>query len=91
MPALIKGSLGWTKAKCGYPRCKCAKGELHTACYLSYRVTGKTHTVHIPKVLVKKVERYCWKWNIHKGALEQQTHELVTDLLRKYRKERKTK
>jgi len=87
----VKGSPGWTKMKCGNPRCKCARGELHTACYLSYRKQGKTHTIHIPKALTKKIEQYCGNWKKLKALLEKQTEQVLTDLLKEYRTNRKLK
>lgn len=88
---LVKGSLGWTRMKCGNLRCKCAHGELHTACYLSYRKQGKTHTVHIPKALATKIEQYCDNWKKLKELLENQTNQIVMELLQKYRKTGKPK
>ena len=47
----IKASIGETYFKCGKNNCCCNSGELHTAFYLSYRLKGKSFTVHIPKFL----------------------------------------
>lgn len=86
---LVKGSPGWTSMKCGNPRCKCARGELHTACYLSYRKQGKTHTIHIPKALVGEIEQYCENWKKLRAVLEKQTEQVLLGLLKEYRAKQK--
>ena len=85
----LKASLGWTKMKCGNPRCKCARGELHTGCYLSYRLGNKTSTVHIPKAMAKKVEQSCRNWRKLKKMLETQTHQTIRQWLGQYRQGKK--
>lgn len=87
---LVKGSLGMTMVRCGNARCKCAWGELHSAWYLSYRVEGKTHTVHVPKPAVKEIQRLCENWKRLKGLLETETHRHLQEVLKRYpRKGRK--
>jgi len=85
----LKGSLGWTKMKCGNKRCRCARGELHTACYLSYRRGNKTCTLHIPKPLADEVAKACRNWQKMKKVLEKHTHETITKWLRQYRQGQK--
>lgn len=88
---LIKGSLGLTKMRCGNARCKCARGELHSAWYLSYRMNGKTQTVHIPKPAIKEVKVFCEKWRTLKRLLETETHRQLEEVLKRYRRGRRKK
>ncbi len=47
LPLVVRGSLITVKRKCGNPRCRCARGALHTNPALSYSVRGKTHLLHL--------------------------------------------
>jgi hypothetical protein len=51
----VAGSLCRVNRRCGNARCKCAQGEPHQAWVLSFKVKGKTRTVHVPKALVPEV------------------------------------
>jgi hypothetical protein len=53
---LVGGSLCRVKRRCGNPHCKCARGEPHWAYALSFKVKGKTRTVHVPKEMVTEVQ-----------------------------------
>ncbi len=86
---ILKASLGQTSFKCGKPRCICIKNNLHTAYYLSYRMDGRTYTVHIPKELVKTVSEGCQNWKRMLKNLEKTTHQQVQSLLQSYRNRRK--
>jgi hypothetical protein len=52
---LVAASLCKVNRRCGNPNCKCARGEFHTAHVLTYKVKGKTRTVHVPKDMVEEV------------------------------------
>jgi len=54
----VAGSVCRVKRRCGYPNCRCAKGQPHWAYALSYKVKGKTKTVHVPKDLVPEVQAW---------------------------------
>lgn len=54
----IVGSLCKVKRRCGNPECRCAKGEPHEAHVLTYKVKGKTKTVHVPKEQVEEVRQW---------------------------------
>ena len=88
---ILKASLGQTSFKCGKPRCLCTRNALHTAYYLSYRMNGKTYTVHIPKTLIKKVSKGCQNWKHMVKDLEKATHQSVQALLQSYRTQGKSK
>lgn len=45
---LIRGSFGKRSRVCGYPSCRCARGERHVSCYLTATDKGKVRQVHVP-------------------------------------------
>jgi len=55
---LVAASLCRVNRRCGNPRCKCARGQFHTAHVLTYKVKGKTRAVHVPKDMVDEVRRW---------------------------------
>jgi hypothetical protein len=59
---MIAGSLYQMRRRCGNPRCKCARGHLHTSWYLSRRQQGRTKLTYIGKIvpdwLAKRIHRY---------------------------------
>jgi hypothetical protein len=55
---LVAGSLCRVKRRCGNPNCKCARGEVHWAYALSFKVKGKTKTVHVPTEMVTEVQTW---------------------------------
>jgi len=77
---MVRGSLIQNRIRCGKPTCKCAKGELHTAFYLSRRLEGKTRMDHIAKDQVAAVRR--WKKNHQRmeALLEKLTDALMEEL-----------
>jgi len=48
---MVSGSLFQMRRRCGNPRCKCARGELHTSWYLSKRKDKKTKLIYIGKIV----------------------------------------
>jgi len=55
---LVAASLCKVNRRCGNPNCKCAKGRPHQAHVLTYKVKGKTQTVHVPKGLLPEVDQW---------------------------------
>jgi hypothetical protein len=59
---MIAGSLYQMRRRCGNPRCKCARGHLHTSWYLSRRQQGRTKLTYIGKIVpdwfAKRIHRY---------------------------------
>lgn len=55
---LVAGSLCRVKRRCGNANCRCARGEPHWAYVLSFKVKGKTQTVHVPKEMVPEVQAW---------------------------------
>lgn len=60
--AMIGGSLYQMHRRCGNPRCKCARGNLHASWYLSRRQEGRTKLTYIGRIvpdwLAKRIGRY---------------------------------
>lgn len=56
--AFVAASISEVKRTCGKPNCKCARGEPHRAHVLTYKVEGKTKTVHVPKDLLEDVQAW---------------------------------
>lgn len=48
---MISGSLYQMHRPCGNPRCKCARGQLHSSWYLSKRKDKKTNLIYIGKIV----------------------------------------
>jgi hypothetical protein len=62
---MISGSLYQMHRPCGNPRCKCARGKLHSSWYLSTRKDKKTNLIYIGKIIpewlstrVRRYQRY---------------------------------
>ena len=55
---LVAGSLCLARRTCGRPSCRCARGEPHWAWALTFKVAGKTRTVHVPKDIVEEVRKW---------------------------------
>ena len=55
---MVAASLCRRMVTCGNPRCKCARGEKHESWCLTYKVRGKTKTVHVPRDMVEEVEKW---------------------------------
>ncbi len=46
---MIKGSIVIRMLSCGKENCKCRKGILHRAIYITYKEEGKTKTIYVAK------------------------------------------
>jgi hypothetical protein len=55
---LLHGTLNPRSVTCGNPRCRCARGERHTALYLVFRREGRLHQVFIPASLEARVRQW---------------------------------
>jgi len=53
---VIKGTVYELKRKCGKPRCKCVRGELHSRMVISASERGKTRLQVIPKGFLSEVQ-----------------------------------
>lgn len=54
----IKGHLYELKRKCGKPRCRCLKGELHQVMALSWSEGGKHHLRAIKESELDRIEKF---------------------------------
>ena len=54
----VAASLNKVKRQCGKPHCRCSRGQPHEAYTRTYKVQGKTKTVHVPKELVEEVKQW---------------------------------
>jgi hypothetical protein len=48
---MITASLYEMRRRCGNPRCKCARGHLHTSWYLSRHQEGRTKLTYIGRIV----------------------------------------
>jgi hypothetical protein len=78
---MVHGSLVEAARTCGKKACRCARGEPHTAFYLSRRVEGKTRLEHVSRNHVKSVRR----WRQEHDRLVELVEELTTALLQELR------
>ncbi len=82
---VLRGSLVERSVRCGKASCRCARGELHTAVYLSVTHRGgRTEQICVPRELVRSVRNgiaVYWKW----GEILEQVSALNRDLLRQRR------
>jgi hypothetical protein len=67
----VAGSLCRVNRRCGNARCKCAHGEPHQAWVLSFKVRGKTRTVHIPRELVPEVQGWVQEYRRIKKVIRE--------------------
>jgi hypothetical protein len=83
---MVRGSLIHNRVRCGKPTCKCARGEVHSAYYLSRRIEGKTRMDHIAKDQVATVRR--WKKDTERleALLEKLTDALMDELKQEKRR-----
>lgn len=62
---LTKGTICNKIRKCGNPRCKCARGELHTTKILSLSYEGRSKVVHLGKYSVfeiAQIQKQVWAY-----------------------------
>jgi len=81
---MVHGSLVEAARTCGKKGCRCARGEPHTAFYLSRRIDGKTRLEHVSHGDVETVRR----WREAHERLRALVEELTTALLEELRKNR---
>jgi len=82
---VVHGSLVEAKRTCGNKGCKCARGQRHSAFYLSRSIEGRTRLEYVSKADVETVR----KWRKNHERLVELLEELTTALLRELRESRK--
>jgi len=80
------GSVVSVMRKCGKPTCRCAKGEGHSATYLSIKQQGTTRMLYIPADCLETITRQANSYRrirTHRARLAKLTHEalLIVDRL----------
>jgi len=48
---LVKGSLIVNRRRCGKPRCRCQEGQLHESYAFTFKKSGRSVLIHVPKWL----------------------------------------
>lgn len=66
---MISGSLYQMHRSCGNPRCKCARGELHTSWYLSTRKEKKTKLIYIGKIVPERLSTRVLRYQRYQRTL----------------------
>ena len=66
--------------RCGKPKCKCAKGELHGGYYYHfYYVGGKLHKKYVKKAEVEQVKAGCLAYKTNRQEMRQLIKESLND------------
>ena len=55
--SFLKGNTVTMKRTCGYPNCRCVKGEKHVSMYIGKKQNGTTKMIYVPKRLEEEVEK----------------------------------
>ena len=84
LPKTLPGAVCWQWVRCGKPRCKCERGELHGPyAYRFERVDGRLRKHYIPKADVAALITACERHREEERARRAARREL-TELLRGY-------
>lgn len=71
---MLKGSLAEVELTCGTPGCRCHKnGPKHKGYYFSYRRSGRSNTIYVPKAALDDARKAHANWLKLKGILEELT------------------
>jgi hypothetical protein len=77
---MVHGSLVEATRTCGKKSCRCARGEPHTAFYLSRRIEGKTRLEHVSQQDVETVRQWRQTHERLRGLIEELTTALLEEL-----------
>lgn len=55
---VLAASLVQIAKHCGREGCRCQSGPRHVGHYITFAVAGKTHTVYVPKDLIREVQAW---------------------------------
>lgn len=68
---LVRGSVGERRVRCGKPGCRCARGQLHAATYLSVTFAGgRTEQISLPADLAPLARRWVANYRTWWKAVE---------------------
>ena len=79
----VAASLNKVTRRCGNPNCKCAKGQPHQAHTLTFKVKGKTKSIHVPKDLVPEVREWVRAYKRVKKLIQGISNDSV-EIIRSY-------
>lgn len=65
---MMKGTVYELKRRCGKPRCRCARGELHRRMVVSASEGGKTRLRVVPKGFLGEVQARVRRYQEHRRA-----------------------
>jgi len=84
---VLRGTVFVRHLRCGKPGCRCARGDLHKATYLSVTLAGgRTEQISLPAALVPVARRWVANYHAWWNALEK-----VSTLNRMILKQRREK
>lgn len=66
---MISGSLYQMHRPCGNPRCKCARGQLHSSWYHSTRKDKKTKLIYIGKIITERLSTRVLRYQSYQKTL----------------------
>lgn len=69
--SLMRATLITLKRKCGKPRCRCARGELHASPAVEQRRRGKTRLKTLPRERQEEVRQWIENWYKAQELLEE--------------------
>jgi len=67
----VAASICKVERRCGNPRCRCAHGQPHQAYCLTYKLKGKTRTVHVPRDMVEEVIKWADQYKRLKALIRE--------------------
>ena len=68
---MIRGSFVRQGRRCGKPGCRCARGELHEAAFLSVSEGGHIRNTHVPRADRPRVEEKAGRYRSFRKARAQ--------------------
>lgn len=66
---MISGSLYQMHRPCGNPRCKCARGVLHSSWYLSTRKDRRTKLIYIGNIVTERLSTCVHRYQSYQKTL----------------------
>jgi hypothetical protein len=77
---MLQASITHRHLTCGNPGCRCARGELHSAWSLTYKVKGKTQTIYLSDEMRQEALEWVANWRRFRRLLRQHNTALLQTL-----------
>jgi hypothetical protein len=77
---LLQASIVHRQLTCGNAGCKCARGQLHSAWSLTYKVKGKTQTIYLTEDIREEALQWVANWRRFRKLLSQHNTVLLQAL-----------